>query len=68
MTDKDVTSLAAGHRLPALAGRGGHDGRGRVFYACLAGVLLTPLVLPWRYIARHYFNKPGDRWRKVPAT
>lgn len=31
--------------------------------ACLAGVVLTPLVLPWRYIAHHYFSKPGQRWR-----
>ncbi|MBY0238271.1 MAG: hypothetical protein K2X55_03045 [Burkholderiaceae bacterium] len=33
------------------------------FYACLAGVVITPLVLPWRYIAHHYVSKPGQRWR-----
>lgn len=33
------------------------------FYACLMGVVLTPLVLPWRYIAHHYFRKPAQRWR-----
>jgi hypothetical protein len=33
------------------------------FVACLMGVVLTPLVLPWRYIAHHYFRKPGQRWR-----
>jgi hypothetical protein len=32
-------------------------------FACLMGVVLTPLVLPWRYIAHHYFRKPGQRWR-----
>jgi hypothetical protein len=31
--------------------------------ACLAGVVLTPLVLPWRYIGHHYFSKAGQRWR-----
>ena len=31
--------------------------------ACLAGVVLTPLVLPWRYIAHHYFRKPAERFR-----
>jgi hypothetical protein len=31
--------------------------------ACLAGIVLTPLVLPWRYIAHHYIVKPGTRWR-----
>lgn len=33
------------------------------FLACLMGVVLTPLVLPWRYIAHHYFRKPAERFR-----
>jgi len=33
------------------------------FFACLMGVVLTPLVLPWRYIAHHYFRKPAERFR-----
>ncbi len=32
-------------------------------FACLMGVVLTPLALPWRYIAQHYVRKPGQRWR-----
>jgi hypothetical protein len=32
-------------------------------FACLVGVVLTPMVLPWRYIVHHYFSKPGSRWR-----
>lgn len=32
-------------------------------YACLMGLVLTPLVLPWRYIARHYVRQPAQRWR-----
>lgn len=31
--------------------------------ACLMGIVLTPLVLPWRHIAQHYFRKPAERWR-----
>ena len=31
--------------------------------ACLMGVVLTPLVLPWRYIVHHYASKSGPRWR-----
>lgn len=31
--------------------------------ACLMGIVLTPLVLPWRHIAFHYFRKPAERWR-----
>ncbi len=32
-------------------------------FACLVGVVLTPLVLPWRYLAHHYFTKSGSHWR-----
>jgi hypothetical protein len=38
------------------------------FYACLAGVVLTPLVLPWRYIAHHYGRKSAERWRSPPKS
>lgn len=31
--------------------------------ACLMGMVLTPLVLPWRYMAHHYFRKPAERFR-----
>jgi len=31
--------------------------------ACLMGIVLTPLVLPWRHIAQNYFRKPAERWR-----
>ena len=27
-----------------------------------AGVILMPLVIPWGYVVRHYFKRPGDRW------
>ena len=35
--------------------------------ACLMGVVLVPLVLPWGYVIRHYFREPGDRWRGGPV-
>ena len=31
--------------------------------ACLMGVVLVPLVLPWGYVWANYVKKPGDRWR-----
>lgn len=31
--------------------------------ACLMGIVLTPLVLPWRHLAHHYFSKPAERFR-----
>ena len=36
--------------------------------ACLMGVVLVPLVLPWGYVIRHYVRAPGDRWRARAAT
>lgn len=32
--------------------------------ACLMGVVLVPLVIPWGYVLRHYLKTPGDIWRK----
>src|SRR6266850_7537459 len=32
--------------------------------ACLMGVVLFPLVIPWRYVIANYVKVPGDRWRK----
>jgi hypothetical protein len=39
-----------------------------VLYACLTGVVLTPLVLPWGYVVSHYLKAPGDRWRAHHAA
>jgi hypothetical protein len=33
------------------------------FFACLMGVVLTPLVLPWRHIVHQYCRKPAERFR-----
>ena len=33
------------------------------FKAITAGVILTPLVIPWGYVYRHYAKTPGPRWR-----
>jgi len=32
-------------------------------FACLMGVVLVPLVIPWGYVLRQYINAPGDRWQ-----
>ncbi|SRR5258705_9001955 len=32
-------------------------------FACLMGVILTPLVIPWKYVWRQYAVMPGDRWK-----
>jgi hypothetical protein len=30
--------------------------------ACAMGVILFPLVIPWRYVFATYVKAPGDRW------
>ena len=32
--------------------------------ACLMGVVLVPLVVPWGYVFEHYVKASGDRWKK----
>jgi hypothetical protein len=34
---------------------------------CLLGVVLVPLVIPWRYVVANYVKLPGDRWT-APKT
>jgi len=36
--------------------------------ACLVGVVLVPLVMPWGYVLEHYFKAPGARWSKKQVT
>ena len=36
--------------------------------ACLMGVVLVPLVMPWRYVFANYVKAPGDRWSKPIAS
>lgn len=35
-----------------------------VFIACISGVVLTPLVVPWNYVMQRYVKTAGDPWRK----
>lgn len=39
-----------------------------VLFACMVGLVLTPLVIPWRYVAKHYVEAAGDPWRGGPET
>ena len=38
--------------------------------ACIVGVVLVPLAMPWGYVFKHYLKAPGDRWGKqvTPST
>lgn len=33
-------------------------------FACLLGVVLVPIVLPWSYVFRHYIAARGEPWRR----
>jgi len=35
--------------------------------ASLMGVVLFPLVIPWRHVWAQYVRAPGDRWRGRPS-
>lgn len=30
----------------------------------LVGIVLVPLVMPWRYVFDHFVKSPGDPWKK----
>ena len=32
--------------------------------ACLVGIVLVPLAVPWGYVWKQYVQAPGDRWGK----
>ena len=36
--------------------------------ACLMGVILLPLVIPWRYVIANYVKRPADRWTTPRAA
>lgn len=31
--------------------------------ACLMGIVIFPIVIPWPYVLANYVKKPGDRWK-----
>jgi hypothetical protein len=33
--------------------------------ACLVGVVLFSIVVPWPYVFANYVRRPGDRWRST---
>ena len=35
----------------------------QTFFEVGVGVILVPIVMPWRYVWENYVRRPGDRWR-----
>lgn len=40
------------------------DYASETLFACLMGVVLVPVVMPWGYVLKHYVRAAGDPWRK----
>ncbi|MGH8159210.1 MAG: hypothetical protein ACREPQ_13905 [Rhodanobacter sp.] len=36
----------------------------QTLFACLMGVVLVPIVMPWGYVFKHYLCAKGEPWRK----
>ena len=53
--------------LPMWLGPGLDDYASETLFACMMGVVLVPIALPWRYVFQRYLKAPGDRWRNAGA-
>lgn len=62
---KSIRVLAIG--LPLWSANQLDPGTRETMKACLMGIVLVPLVVPWRYVFANYVKMPGDRWRKQVA-
>jgi hypothetical protein len=63
---KSIWVLAFG--LPLLLSGGLDPGTTETMFACLMGLVLVPLVMPWGYVLKHYLKVPGDRWGKKQVS
>jgi membrane associated rhomboid family serine protease len=48
--------------LPMWLGPGLDTFASANLFACLLGVVLTPVVIPWGYVIQHYVRSPGESW------
>ena len=39
----------------------------QTLFACLIGVVLVPIVMPWGYVFTHYVRAPAEPWRQSAA-
>jgi hypothetical protein len=65
---KSIWMLAFG--LPLWASHQLDPDTQETFNACLMGVVLVPMVMPWRYVYANFVKARGDRWGKrgAPGT
>lgn len=48
--------------LPMWQGPGLDGYASETLFECLIGIVLLPLVIPWRYVVAHYLKQPGAPW------
>ena len=48
--------------IPMWRGPGLDPYASETLFACLMGVVLVPLVVPWGYVIERYARSPGDPW------
>lgn len=36
-----------------------------VLFACVIGIVLTPIAIPWKYVFQRYVKAAGDPWRSA---
>ena len=53
----------AASALPMWMGAGLDAYASETLFACLIGVVLVPLVIPWGYVYAHYIKAPSEPWR-----
>jgi len=60
---------AVASAIPMWLGPGLDEYASETLFACLIGVVLVPIVIPWRYVARHYVQAPAEPWRssQIPS-
>lgn len=58
----------AAFALPMWMGPGLDAYAAETLFACAIGIVLVPLVLPWRYLAREYWRAPGTPWTTPALT
>jgi hypothetical protein len=49
--------------LPLWSGHRFDPNTWETFKACMFGVVLCPIVIPWPYVWENYVKARGDRWR-----
>ena len=48
--------------VPMWLGPGLDEYASGTLFACLMGVVLVPIVLPWGYVVRHFARSQGEPW------